>query len=165
MRIFICLLHASAANTCARAANACIFSLYPFDHVFAAAAFDYNLGLDFILYCIGVVVCSRRRVIEFSGAISLLAHFSFFSLLPSSTAVENFGIKGHFCDKVSPLNAVKWCWKQYLLYLERRNDLWSFHLSSRKKILVSRLGICHTLSRGFPLMKLNIPLSVSNPPQ
>ena len=83
MRIFICLLHASAANTCARAANACIFSLYPFDHVFAAAAaaaFDYNLGLDFILYCIGVVVCSRRRVIEFSGAISLLAHFSFFFL-------------------------------------------------------------------------------------
>ena len=85
MRIFICLLHASTANTCARAANACIFSLYPFDHVFAAAAaaaaaaaFDYNLGLDFILYCIGVVVCSRRRVIEFSGAISLLAHFSFF---------------------------------------------------------------------------------------
>ena len=65
----------------ARAANACIFSLYPFDHVFAAAAaaaFDYNLGLDFILYCIGVVVCSRRRIIEFSGAISLLAHFSFF---------------------------------------------------------------------------------------
>ncbi len=126
--------------------------------------------LHLVILCIGVV-CSRGRVIEFSGAISLLAHFSFFP--PSSTAVENFGIKGHFCDIVSPLNAVKWRWKTISPHvvlllllcwsLEGEMIYGAFTSPREKNTAVPSWNLSHS-SSGFPLMKLNIPLSVSNPP-